>query len=186
MVSFDPEQDYAYALMGRFMAEYARTEAYVHYLTRCRSGLNDETGRIAFAGMRLGDLTERLRGFIRLAEKEPGEYQDIDACLVQLKLVGKARHSLAHRYVTVWKELLSASTVYTSKGKHEEETYSLIQLEEMIDDCQRIRERILRHTDGEARRKERHDPTWLPTLFAPWRYKPLEPNIPRPLRRDIP
>lgn len=187
-VTFDPDEDYAYALMGRFMAEYARAEAYVHYLARCRSGLDDNIARVVFAGMRLGDLTERLRGLMRLSEKEPNEFTDLDSCLTQLNIIGKIRHNLAHRYVTVFQQLISASNVYTSKSihPHEEDVYSLIQLEDMIADCKRIRDRILRHTDREARRKEQINPTWLPELFAPWRYTPLPPDAPRPLHPDIP
>jgi hypothetical protein len=87
--SFDPMQDFAYATVGRFMTEYARAEAYVHYLTRCRSDLSDDTARIVFSGMRLGDLIERMRGFMQLKERETGEYADIDSCLVQLNRMAK-------------------------------------------------------------------------------------------------
>ena len=100
--AFDPDEDIAFAIMGRFFAEYARAEAYVHYLTRRRSGLHDDTARITFAGRRLSNLTECLRGFMRLKETEVGEYDDIGSCLVRLGIIGEVRHILAHRYVTVY------------------------------------------------------------------------------------
>jgi hypothetical protein len=169
---FDPDQDIAYAVIGWFIAEFARTEAYVHLLVRRRSGLDDEHGRIVFSGARLGDLAERLRGLIRLSEREDGEYADVDACLKQLTLIGRQRHKIAHRSISVWQKLISVSNLYISKSfqTRETETFSLDQLHDMIADCRRIRERMLRHTDGEARRRELTDPSWLPELFAPWRY----------------
>jgi hypothetical protein len=184
--AFDPDQDTAYAVIGKFVAEFARAEAFVHLLACRRSGLGDERGRIIFNGMRFGDLAERLRGLMRLAEDDPGEFADMDSCLTQLDLIGKQRHKIAHRYVNVWQKLLSASNLYISKSfdSHETDVFSLDQLNDMIADCERIRNRILRHTDGESRRREKHDPDWLPELFAPWRYNLPKPEIKkqRPIR----
>jgi len=127
--------------------------------------------------MRLGELAERLRGIIRLAEKEDGELADIDACLTQLDAIGKQRHKIAHRFVEIYESKVTTSNLYTSKQfhVHEQDTFTHEDMENMIADCRRIRRRILRHTDGEARRRERRDPTFLLMLFAPWRYKPLPP-----------
>jgi hypothetical protein len=172
--------DAVYAVLGKFIAEFSRAESYVHLLTCRRSGLGDVKGRVIFNGMRLGDLAGCLRGLIRLSEAEPGEYDDIDACLVQLDIIGKQRHKIAHRFVNVGDAFVVAENIYTSKifSQHESDTYSVDQLNDMIADCARIRRRILRHTDGEARRRERHDPSWIPELFAPWRYKPAKVKAP--------
>jgi hypothetical protein len=170
--------DRTFAIIGRLIVEFARAEAYVHLLTCRRSGLGDVKARPVFSGMRLGDLSERLRGIIRLGEEEKGEYVDIDACLTQLDTIGKQRHKIAHRYVEIGGDNISTSNLYTSKvfEVHEDDEFTTDDLEKMIADCRRIRRRILRHTDGEARRRERRDPNFLPALFAPWQYKPPQPR----------
>jgi hypothetical protein len=162
-----------FAVVGRLIVEFARAEAYVHLLTCRRSGLGDIAARPIFSGMRLGDLSERLRETIRLKEQEEGEYTDIDSCLTQLDVIGKQRHKIAHRYVELGTGTVRTSNLYTSKKfyVHEDDEFTLEDIEKMIDDCLRIRRRILRHTDGEARRRERYDPSFLPALFAPWQYK---------------
>jgi hypothetical protein len=166
------------AVIGRLITEFARAEAYVHLLTCRRSGLGDVKARPVFSGMRLGDLAERLRGIIRLGEQEEGEYDDIDACLTQLDIIGKQRHKIAHRFTEIYESKIVTNNIYTSKSfdEYQSDVFTPEELGNMISDCRRIRRRILRHTDGEARRRERYDPTFLPMLFEPWRYKPPRLN----------
>lgn len=111
---------------------------------------------------------------LRNQKEQQYDFSDIDACLTQLDLIGKVRHKLAHRFVTMISldkiEVHNAYTAKVPEGR-QFESFHPDQLKDMISDCIRIRRRISRHTDGEARRRERHDPNWLPQLFAPWRYK---------------
>jgi hypothetical protein len=176
-----------YEIIGRLVVEYARAEAYVHFLA-CRVLGSDYAGRVVFSGMRLGDLAERIRGMLRTGRAfapsyKPTEqdYTDIDACLTQLALIGQARQKMAHRFVEMGPDQIRTHNLYTSKTLDSGETdiFERDQIQRMIADCVRIRRRILRHTDGEARRRERHDPDWLPALFAPWRYTPPPPNPPK-------
>lgn len=184
----DAELMALYAVIGRLVVEYARAETYVNLLARHLLG-NDHAGLIVFSGMRLGDLTDRIRGMLRVNQATEQDCADIDACLVQLDLIGKVRQKLTHRYVGLQApELIQTHNLYTAKTPEGEEIAEFTpgQLNEMISDCIRIRRRILRHTDGEARRRERHDPDWIPKLFAPWRYRPLAPIPPTKARRAIP
>jgi hypothetical protein len=174
-----------YEIIGRLVVEYARAEAYVHLLA-CRVLGSDYIGRVVFNGMRLGDLAERIRGMLRTGNAfapsyKPTEedYTDIDACLTQLALIGQARQKMAHRFVEMGPNVIRTYNVYTSKTieEYEQNDFEPWELKNMMADCLRIRRRILRHTDGEARRRERHDPDWLPALFAPWRYTLPPPNL---------
>ena len=169
-----------YEVIGRLVVEYARAEAYVHLLT-CRVLGNDAIGLIVFNGMRLGDLADRIRGMLRAQKARKDDYADIDSCLTQLTEIGKVRQKLAHRFVEMGPDEISTHNLYTAKTVEGQEidVFKPFELNAMIADCQRIRARILRHTDGEARRRERHDPSWLPVLFEPWRYKPPRPNPPK-------
>jgi hypothetical protein len=172
----DADLEFLYGVVGRLVTEFARAEAYVHLLASTLLK-NGHLGSIIFSGMRLGDLIERIRGMLRVQEAVQEEYSDIDACLTQLDLIGKVRHKLAHRFVVMMGldkiEVHNAYTAKVPEGR-EFESFHPDQLKDMISDCIRIGRRIARHTDGEARRRERHDPNWLPQLFAPWRYKPSQ------------
>lgn len=175
-----------YEIIGRLVVEYARTEAYVHLLA-CRVLGNDAIGSIVFDGMRLGDLAKRIRGVLRANKADAKDYADIASCLAQLDEIGAVRHKLAHRFVNMRPDGFETHNLYTAKTVEgqEIERFETQQIADMIADCQRIRRRILRHTDGETRRREnpRHDaydPDWLLELFAPWRYKPPQP----PPRKD--
>ena len=141
-----------YAVIGRLVVEYARAETYVNLLARHLLG-NDHAGLIVFSGMRLGDLTDRIRGMLRVNQATEQDCADIDACLVQLDLIGKVRQKLTHRYVGLQApELIQTHNLYTAKTPEGEEIAEFTpgQLNEMISDCIRIRRRILRHTDGEV------------------------------------
>lgn len=165
-------------IIGRLVVEYARAEAYVHLLAGRVLG-NDTVGSVVFDGMRLVDLTKRIRGMLRANDAADHDYADIDACLVQLAEIGKIRQKLAHRFVELGSDLIRTHNLYTAKTVEGQEIDEIdpLHVKAMISDCQRIRRRILRHTDGEVRRREnpRHDaydPSWLAALFEPWRYLP--------------
>ena len=181
-----------YEIIGRLVVEYARAEAYVHLLA-CRVLENDAVGLVVFDGMRLGDLADRIRGMLRVKKADEGDYADINSCLTQLNLIGKVRQKVAHRFVELGSQSFRTHNLYTAKtvAGQEIDEFEPSQLNAMIADCQRIRRRILRHTDGEARRRENpkhdaYDPNWLPTLFEPWRYIPQQPKPPNPERRATP
>lgn len=168
-----------YEIIGQLVVEYARAEAYVHLLA-CRVLGNDSTGLVVFDGMRLGDLAKRIRGMLRVQKTPNEDFSDINSCLTQLDAIGNVRQRLAHRFVNMQPGAIETHNLYTAKTVEGQEIdrFEPHQIADMIADCHRIRVRILRHTDGEARRRERHDPDWSPALFAPWRYTPPQP-LPR-------
>jgi hypothetical protein len=179
----DNELNALYAVVGRLVVEYARAEAYVHLLA-CRVLGDDAVGLVVFNTMRLGDLTDRIRWILRAKKFSDEDYTDINSCLTQLAQIGKVRQKLAHRFVELGDQSIQTHNLYTAKtveGREIDE-FEPFWLNAMIADCQRIRRRIQRHTDGEAKRRERYDSGWLETLFAPWRYTPPEPNPQRAIR----
>src|SRR5690348_5317017 len=83
-----PEEEAAYfESLGRLVAAYAAAEASVHQLVRKLSSLSEEKARIIFAGMRLGDLSERIRGIIRLYPDIIENSDEVEPCLVQLDII---------------------------------------------------------------------------------------------------
>jgi hypothetical protein len=58
---------------------------------RFLSKLSEEKARVIFAGMRLGDLADRIRAMARADKIDPTVQTEIDTCLTQLDLIGGAR-----------------------------------------------------------------------------------------------
>jgi hypothetical protein len=173
--------------IGRLVVEFARAEAFVHYLANWQSGLGTEKGMAIFAGMRLPDLIQAIRACMRLNKMESKASNDLDACFTQLDVIGKVRHKLAHRYVEIASEFgpqISVHTLYTAKSlvSADVEEFTLQDMAAMTEDCFCIRIRILRHTDAEARRKTR---TLEERIFQPWRYKPPQSQPPSRYRHRV-
>jgi hypothetical protein len=171
-----------FAAFGSFIASYALAESIVHCVTRDFSGLDDEPARIVFSGMRLGDLTDRLR---KLTRANPKLYKEIDDCLTQLAIIAKERHKLIHRTVTL--EVGPGFTVsnemtVASLLNAEEEIVDIDKLEDMHWDCIVVSFRLLSLRDSF---KVSHpiDKTKQHT-FA-WRYKPPRPSQKRPKHPGI-
>jgi len=127
--------------------------------------------RAVFGGMRLSDLTERIRQMMRIDKRQDGIYQEVDACLVQLSVIADQRHKLVHRMVEYAGSHLSVSNALTAKSLAaiEADVFSERDLRNMQIDCGSIFLRLLRviapdiHVeDGEVDALVR----------APWRYKP--------------
>jgi hypothetical protein len=91
-----------YEALGRFLASFANTEGILHAIARKLSGLSDEKARIVFAGMRLTDVTDRIRNFMQLdkATKQLETFADIEECLIQLNHISARRHNIVHRGAT--------------------------------------------------------------------------------------
>src|SRR5580704_12269480 len=86
-----------YEALGRFLASFANTEGILHAVARKLSGLSDEKARIVFAGMRLTDVTDRIRNFMQLDKanksKQLETFADIEECLLQLNHISGRRHN---------------------------------------------------------------------------------------------
>jgi hypothetical protein len=175
-----------FAAFGSLIAAYAHAESLVHYVTRVFSGLDDKQARIVFSGMRLGDLTERLR---KLTRSKPKIYKEIDDCLTRLGIIAKERHKLIHRTVmlkdgrgpgfTVSNELTVASLLNV-----EEEIVDIDTLEDMQWDCLVVAFRLLLVRGSLKKRRRRITETEKQT-FA-WRYKPPPLSQKRPTRPGTP
>jgi hypothetical protein len=171
---FPPEESEAsyFESLGRFIASYAVAEAGVHEITRSLSKLSEAKGRVIFAGMRLGDLSERIRAMLRTDSVEKALCDDIEACLLHLDDLSEARNKLVHRHVTYAAGQFLVSNMYTAKSREgiQTETFKRVDLNHMEQDCRVI---FLRLTS--ALEPEKREPDIAPLLMLPWRYIPASP-----------
>jgi hypothetical protein len=167
------ESSQNYEAVGRLITAYANAEGALHQLARHLTGLSDEKARVLFAGMRVSDITDRVRALVRLNKTDSETAADIEACLVQLNEIASRRHSLVHRgSIFVFGVLLvnNVSTAKTMEGI-EQETFRHAELKDMTSDCENIYLRltqIVRPIDG--------SPEFSAGLRQPWRYKPARPK----------
>jgi hypothetical protein len=68
-----------YEAVGRFVTSYANAESAVHLLARQLSGMSDEKARIVFGGMRLADLIDIIRHFMRIDNTPEEKRAKIDS-----------------------------------------------------------------------------------------------------------
>jgi hypothetical protein len=178
-----PESEPGYfAELGRMIAAYATAEAGVHCLVRYLSGLRDDKARAIFGRMRLPDLTDLVRQMMRMNETPDDIYQEVDACLVQLKAIADQRHKLVHRMVEYAGSHLSVSNLLTAKSfaAIERDVFSQRDLLNMNGDCIAIFHRLLRviQPDGPDL-----GPEFPAFIRAPWRYKPTQRGSGKKQRR---
>jgi hypothetical protein len=167
-----------YEAIGRFVTSYANAEAAVHLLARYLSGLSDEKARIIFGGMRLADLSDIIRHFIKIDDLAPQTQTTIDSCLTQLVLISKRRHSLVHRSTNVLHNRLMVTNVLTTKSLKatEMEFFDLIELADMQADCGSIYIRLDRIFDPERGRAL--GVAGAINAMRPWLYIPQPPKTP--------
>jgi hypothetical protein len=152
---------------------YAAAEAGVHIATRYFSGLTEKPARVIFAGMRLGDLSERLRALSRETKK----YTEIDTCLVQLSKIRAERDKIVHRSGEFQPEKglrFSNETIAKSAQEADERVFDISELRAMEQDCEAIFIRL-------AHAAEIFEPKHYKTLsvlsaLAPWRYTFPQPR----------
>ena len=178
------EADY-YESLGRFITAYASAEAAVHELTRWVSKLSEAKARGIFAGMRLGDLTDRIRAMLRTDKADPALYAEIDTCLIQLDLIGDERNKLVHRSVSFVDGKLSVTNAYTAKTKDgiEFHTFSRTDLDNMKWDCDCIFWRLIKIVHpffGSI------PDAMVEFVMRSWRYKPAQPKTPKKPRQKGP
>lgn len=166
------EDDPYFAAFGRFIVSYASAEHEVHGLARRLSRVTDAKGRIIFSGMRLGDLVERVRGLLRVTNASTRIYDEVDACVRQLELIGDERNKLVHRFVMYHKQEIFVTNLPIAKSLDaaEAETFTLPDLENMDLDCLAIRLR-LGFLYGK-KPKITLNRELLEWLRRSWRYKP--------------
>jgi hypothetical protein len=171
-----PREDIPYfEAIGRLIVEYAAAESALHILARKLSGLSDAKARAIFAGMRLSDLTDRIRHMMRLDNIPDDWFADIDGCLVQLDKIATKRHNLVHRQVNYRSGAVLVSNWLTAKSVStaEEDSLDMAALEAMKIDCIVISLRLnfladpeLAASNADIRR----------LLHLPWRYTPPQPK----------
>lgn len=170
--------------LGNFVIAYSNAEGMVHVLARKMSGLTDEKARILFAGMRLGDVIDRLRQFMRLDKINEETYSEVDSCLTQLAHISDLRHKLVHRGAAYFAGSLVVSNSMTSKSPASGETdiIDVFRLREITDDSGTIFLRL-----SLIAQPDKTDATLVAQLKArPWRYTHVPPKPPNQKRRGTP
>jgi hypothetical protein len=171
-----------YEAVGRFVTSYAHAEAAVHMLARKLSGLSDPKARVVFGGMRLPDLSDIIRSFIKI-DNLPSKTEDtIDSCLTQLVLIGKRRHSLVHRSTHVFDNRMTVTNALTTKSVKATETefFEVQELSDMQSDCGLIYLRLDEIFSPNPDRANRIK------LWRPWLYRHVPPKTPNLKSRATP
>jgi hypothetical protein len=174
-----------YEAFGRFLSSFASAEGAIHIIARKLTGLSDDRARIIFAGFRLADLIERIRGLIKLERNEQSKDEaltDIEECIEQLSHISTRRHNLVHRGVTYFAGTLISGNALIAKtlAAIEVEAISEEALIDMQLDCGAIFLRLTYAADLRSADQE-----WLNALrLRPWRYKPPPQNSKNPKRRE--
>lgn len=185
----NPDESALYEAIGRFITAFAGAEAGVHLIARKLSRLDDEIARALFAGMRLSDMTERVRALLRIVPENGAKAilsieatAIVEACLDQLKAISGRRHNLVHRVTGCGVTGIFVTNIMVSKSfdNSETETYTLPELTAMTADCEDIFNQLDRlaanNRIGEA----------LAVGVPAWRYTPPQPSPKRQGTRGFP
>jgi hypothetical protein len=178
ITSTPPEDEPYFAALGKFIASYAAAENQVHILARRLTRLNDTKARIVFSGMRLGDLSERIRGLLRATDVSTKRYNEIDACLRQLDLIATQRNNLVHRFLQHKDGEIVVTNIILSKNieVYEEHSFKLSDFEHMDDDCTAI---TIRLALAGGQRLQGITPVMREWMRRPWRYTRAQPTPPK-------
>lgn len=172
-----PDEDRTFAAFGRFIASYALAEAGFHIAARSFSGMPENKARIVFAGMRLGDVIERV---LRLVNETP-HAKEIEELSNQFNLIGAARDQFVHRLIEYrHREGLIVTNRLTCKTVTETEprTFTVPELEAMEYDCRVIFGRLALATNHPDASNVNTDVSMM-GLFGSWRYKTPERDTPK-------
>lgn len=166
-----PSEDDYYAAVGKLITSYAKAEAAANIFTRKLSGLSDESARFIFGGMRLADLTERLKNLAKYHNHESCE--EIENILKQLDIIKSERNKIAHMEAeykhSIGIELTNISTA-KSLGNTSKEIFTIEHLSQMESDCIIIYFRFYMLTHGELELSEEI----INWLRSPWSYRPAK------------
>jgi hypothetical protein len=133
--------------------------------------MKDAKARLVFGGMRLGDVSTRVRQLL-LEKKAKKQYAEANACLTQLDSIGKQRDKLVHRFVDIGESELRVTNFLTAKSlaSIEEDAFKKSDLMEMELDCLAIYMRL------SAVRSPAYRKTNRASLPRAWRYKAPNPK----------
>jgi hypothetical protein len=180
------EDDPYFAALGRFIVRYAAAEHQVHGLAIRLARVTEAKGRIIFSGMRLGDLAERVRGLLRATKASEKLYNEVDACITRLDIIGTQRNKLVHRFAMYHSGAIFVTNLPIAKSEAaiEGESFTLADLLNMTRDCLCITLRLLYVKAKKPTTKE--DRETLRWSRGPWRYKPPPPAQKRKPRPSTP
>jgi hypothetical protein len=167
-----PEDTELFSALGKFVADYASAENAVHGLARRLLRTNDAKARIVFGGMRLADLTDRIRGLLRVTKAGKRKCAEIEKCLAQLNTIAEQRNKIVHRWSYFKDQVIWVTNAPTTKdiAAIEIEPFKKDDFDHMGDDCVAIGYRLTNYG------KKGSKPFIVKWARRPWRYKPAQPN----------
>jgi hypothetical protein len=159
-----------YFMLGHFIARYADAEGLALACLRKLSGLSETRARIIFGGMRLDDISEKLRKITRAARIPRDVKTEILSCIDQLAKLQRERAKLVHRSIRYHGEgIFAHHTAIISKSRtaHESENITADDLHWMAIDAMRIGMRLIKimRPENEFGFPER-------SVLGPWFYIP--------------
>jgi hypothetical protein len=178
-MTLNPDESALYEGVGRFITAFAGAEAGVHLIARKLSQLDDEIARALLKGMRLSDMTERVRALLRI--KPEGAAKPVltaqtaaivEACLDQLAAISGRRHNLVHRASGAGATGIFVTNILNSKSSEnaELEIFTLPELTAMTADCEDAFNQLDRLASGNRVNEA------LKVGVPAWRYKPAQPS----------
>jgi hypothetical protein len=172
-----PDDRQFYEAFGRFISNYAGAENAIHQLMRHISGLSEVKARLLFGGMRVADVSSRIKALLPASRKGPKARKDIEACLKQFNVIGLQRDKMVHRDMTFDGDGLQVSNHLTSRTifGYEQDHFKLKDLQNMDLDCMIILLRLMRIISPRLGKSHRRE--FLAVLYEPWRYKPSPPVV---------
>jgi hypothetical protein len=179
IIETSPDDTPYFAALGKFVTAYAVAESGVHRLARRLLKISDEKARILFAGARIGDVISRINGITPLARVGKKDTATIKLCFEQMDLIGKKRHAVVHRFVSLEGGEFHISNAFTAKSLRniENDVISKDELEQMYYDCWLIYGRLDRVLNPSRWRKD--DANQKMWLRSAWRYKPASQETPK-------
>jgi hypothetical protein len=167
-----------YALLGRFIHQYARVEVAIHRLFRHVARLDDITGRAIGAGMRIVDLIDRIKRLIATGAVDKNEGAEIGKVFTQLNAISELRDALVHRGAVAKEDELISHNAAIAKSAQDIQVLRIKveNLRDATEDLHAILFRIMMIVTPDDRTL-RH--TTVQTFaFATWRYTRLVQETP--------
>jgi hypothetical protein len=121
-----------FAALGLFVSYYAMAEAAVHLIARLLSGTSDPKARVIFSGMRLPDLTDRIRHLMETEDIREDYKYEVKFCLSHLSVLAELRNRLVHRLVTYASQNIEVTNSFIARSLSQVET-TIFSINDLVD-----------------------------------------------------
>lgn len=172
-----------YHSLGKFICKYAIAESNIHYLFRHVSKIPDKTARAVIGGSTLFQVINLITRLLPAEEDRNDEQKEISCLLSHLQTISDFRNGLIHRGGETLEAGIESTNIFTAKSYESVEilVFPLGNLKDAIEDIEYITMRIYLILSPKAFAEAPAD--FIAGLFAPWRYKSVQPNRPHQRKR---